>query len=715
MTIFWQIFPWVLVAALAVMLGLRMRRERQLAAQYERRVGEQKQLEETLNRIRQAVESASDAIGIGDMEGTSLYHNRAHIALFGYTVMELNAVEGGGVLFADAVVARAIHAAVRGGYSWAGDTEVRTRDGRLIPCHVRADVIRDEQGRAVGIFGVFTDISERLRARQLVEEQRQRLEVTLQSIGDAVITTDVEGRVVLLNPVAQQLTGLSQKEAAGRPLSSVLPLRDEQTREPCDSAVLELLREKKFNRSTHLYAIGEDSGERLLAENAALIRTADGTVTGAVLALRDVTRERRRAEEAARATKLESLGLMAGSIAHDFGNLLTAMVAQISLAQLEPNISERLKSRLDEAERAVWRARNVTQQLTLFARGGVAKKKVVALEPILREAVGFATGGSPVKVEYVIAPDLWTVEADEGQLVQVVNNLAVNAVQAMPRGGALTVTAKNDQAGADDRSSTSGGRWLRITVVDTGGGIAPEHLSRIFEPFFTTKPRGTGLGLATSYSIVKKHGGQLSVESALGTGTKFCILLPAAEESAPDAEDVPGPGEVIEETPMSIGRPPAPTNPPTPPPKAEPARPAVSALARVLIVDDDPGVREGVAVMLTLLNYEALSAGHKDEAVEKFRSAHESGRPFDAVLLDLNLRGGAGGVEILQALRAVDPAVKAVVVSGDRDDPVMMDFHSAGFAAALAKPFKMAAVDAILRQLLSSRPASASDTSTATT
>jgi PAS domain S-box-containing protein len=207
---FWLIFPWLLVAVLTVALLLRGRGERRRAAGQAKALSDQAPLSATLIRLRQAVESASDAIGIDDLEGASLYHNRAHRALFGHPVADLKAMEGDGGLFADAGVARAIRAAVRGGNSWAGETEVRTKDGRLVPCHVRADVIRDEQGRAVGIFNVFTDVTERRRAQRHLDEQRVRLELTLQSISDAVIATDVEGRVVLLNLAAQQMTGLAQ-------------------------------------------------------------------------------------------------------------------------------------------------------------------------------------------------------------------------------------------------------------------------------------------------------------------------------------------------------------------------------------------------------------------------------------------------------------------------------------------------------------------------
>jgi len=673
MAVFQEFLPWALASVLAVMFALTRHRLGEARRQQIRAREEFGRTSLTLARIRQAIESASDAIGIGDMESNSVYHNPAHVALFGYTVEELNTVPEGGALFADPVVARAIHAAIRGGYSWAGETEVRTKEGRIVPCFVRADIIRDEQERPVGIFGVFTDITERRRTERQLDEQRQRLEVTLQSIGDAVITTDVEGRIVLMNPVAEHYTGWTQARAAGQPLAAVLHLLDERTRTRRESAVDELLRDPRHARSADAYVlVGPDGVERFIAENAALIRTADGRLAGAVLALRDMTREQQRANEVARAGKLESLGLMAGSIAHDFGNLLTAMVGHLSLAQHTPGLPAEAKVRLDETERAVWRARDVTQQLTTFAKGGTLRKKRIALPPLLREATGFAVHNTPVQVRYRLSEDLWAVEADDSQLVQVINNLAVNAVQAMAGGGTLLVTAENEAP--DSRSPLSEERWVRIAVTDTGTGIAPENLAKIFDPFFTTKPKGSGFGLATSYSIVKKHDGHLRVESAVGRGTTFTVLLPAAPE-------------------MESGTTTFPFAIPT----------ARQPLGRVLLMDDERAVRESLALMLSLIDYDVVEAVGGDDALQKYGEAQAQGRPFDAVLLDLRVPEGLGGAETAKRLRERDPAFRAIAVSGYADDPVMVDFRAHGFAAALAKPFKMDELRSALHSLIGKR------------
>ena len=356
----------------------------------------------TLQWIMQAVESTTDAIGIGDFNGNSLYHNRAHIALFGYRVDELNAVPGRGVLFADPRVAAAVHESIAAGRSWSGETDLLAKDGRRIPAAVRADVIRDETGVPVGIFGVF----------------------------------------------------------------------------------------------------------------------------------RDITIERRLAEDAARATKLDSLGMMAGGIAHDFNNLLTVILGQVYLLEGEKGVTASQKERIAEILLAAMRAKEVTDQLKVFAKGEVATKRLVDLEDVIRDAAKFAVVNTQVELRCELPARLPEVMADKAQMLQVLNNLAVNAVQAMPKGGSLRVAA--DVLRPDDAAAQGLRRsvWLRISVADTGVGIAPQNLERIFEPFFTTKPTGTGLGLATCYSIVKQHGGQLRVDSEVGAGTTFHLMLPVPESYA---------------------------------------------------------------------------------------------------------------------------------------------------------------------------------------
>ena len=383
--------PWALLAA-ALTAGFALGRRRSVRLQ-----ARLDHTETMLRRISQAVESTSDAVGIGDMQGHSLYHNRAHLELFGYTVDELNAVPGEGVLFADKAVAPEILAAVKGGRSWSGETEVLTKQGKRVPAFVRADIIRDEAGEPVGIYGVFADITER----------------------------------------------------------------------------------------------------------------------------------RRRAEETERTNRLESLGLMAGGIAHDFGNLLTIVNCSLYLARETPGLPERAATRLNDIETVVKRAGDLTEQLKTFAKGGTTRKKYTHLPPLVRESARLALTGTTVRIEDTLPADLWPVEADEAQFGQVVHNIVLNAVQAMAGAGCVSLRGVNLAPGAEV-GLPAGHAWVKVSLADNGPGMPPEVMSRIFDPFFTTKEKGTGLGLATSHTIMEKHQGRLRVESTPGVGTTFHLILPAA-------------------------------------------------------------------------------------------------------------------------------------------------------------------------------------------
>ncbi len=622
------------------------------------------------DRLRKAVESSSDAIGIGDEKGNSVYHNQAHIDLFGYTVEELNAVPGGGVLFGDPVVAQEVFEAIQARRSWVGETVVNTRDGRSVPAFVRADAIIGDDGQLAGIFGVFSDITERLKAERVIEEQRQRMAATLESISDSVITVDAGCRVILMNPAAEQLTGYEAAKSVGKHLREVLLIADEKSREHRELPVETLIREETSSRSADVYIlISENGAERVIAEYSSITRDKTGKVSGAVLAMRDVTRERRRATEEARASKLESLGLLAGGIAHDFGNLLTALVGNIALVQMSSNLTPQTIKRLEDMDRIAWRARDLTQQLLIFAKGGTPEKKIVTLEPLIREASAFAAANTPVILTFNIEPNLWPVSADEGQLIQVINNLAVNAVQAMAKGGTLAISAVNVRPDRGSATPSTDGRWVDITIADNGSGISPENLQKIFEPFFTTKPKGTGLGLATCYSIVKKHGGQLRVDSQLGVGTTFHIVLPAAEVAkGPSAEREPR-----------------------------------GSKGRILVMDDDRQMRETMALMLSLTGYESADAEEGGEAIKKFDAAREGGRPFDLVFLDIRVPHGLGGRETLHELIKRDPKVRAIASSGHPDDPVMLDYLGNGFVGCLPKPFKIDALRSALSTILKER------------
>ena len=393
--------------------------------------------------------------------------------------------------------------------------------------------------------------------------------------------------------------------------------------------------------------------------------------------VQDVTEKRRLEEERHRASKLESIGLLAGGIAHDFNNILAAIVGFVSAAKLRTTPDQPIYRTLEAAEMAAVRATRLTKQLLTFAKGGAPVKKVAALAPIVREAAGFALVGSNVKCAFSTPEDLWSAEVDEGQIAQVIHNLVLNAAQAMPQGGIVTVAAGNVSPGAAELpAGVAGGEYVEITVRDHGVGIAPENLGSIFDPYFTTKNSGSGLGLATSYSIVKAHRGAITVSSRLGVGTTFTVLIPASRAT----------------------------------PSTSPAGVSgvVSGRGRVLVMDDEEQVRDAYREVLTLLGYEVELARDGREAIELFADAIGRDAPFAAVILDLTVPGGLGGRDTVRELQKLDPDVKAIVASGYVDDSILANPGDAGFCGVLTKPFTIDELSRMLQGVIAATAGSAS-------
>jgi signal transduction histidine kinase/ActR/RegA family two-component response regulator len=378
-----------------------------------------------------------------------------------------------------------------------------------------------------------------------------------------------------------------------------------------------------------------------------------------------VERESKLQAELTRAGKLESLGLLAGGIAHDFNNLLTVLIGNMSLLRLDGNLSADSSRFLTQAEKAAARARDLTQQLLTFAKGGAPLRAAVSLPEVVREVAEFALRGAKVRCEFALRADLWPANVDKGQIGQVVQNIVLNAVQAMPEGGVLDIALGNHEVGAEFGGVLAPGRYVRLDFTDHGPGIAASDLARIFDPYFTTKQKGSGLGLATVHSIVKKHGGHVMAESEIGRGTTFRIWLPAAEPDVPLKSD---------------------TTPAVPPPAGDRSeRPA-----RVLVLDDEQFIQDLAGSILRRYGYESIAVADGQAALTEYVRARDAGRPYDLVILDLTIPGGMGGRQTLEELRKIDPAVKAIVSSGYSNDLVLSDYQGHGFRGMISKPYDVA-------------------------
>ncbi len=389
---------------------------------------------------------------------------------------------------------------------------------------------------------------------------------------------------------------------------------------------------------------------------------AEGNVTGGMGVVEDITERKRAEEERLKLDKLESVGVLAGGIAHDFNNLISAIFTTISHAKMNTPTKSGVYENLVEAENACRKAKKLTQQLLTFSKGGTPVRRLASLAEIIKESSGFVLRGSKSRCDFSFSDGLWNVEVDEGQINQVIHNLIINAEQAMPQGGEIRVTAENANVEAESSLPLQSGRYVKITMEDKGVGIPKGLLSKIFDPYFTTKQKGSGLGLATVYSIIKGHKGYIEAESELGVGTKFFIYLSASQERLKKKRA---------------------SN------KARALRRKPDKKKKVLLMDDEALINLATGKALADLGYDVEYATDGSEATEMYKSALKGGKPFDVVIMDLTIPGGMGGKETVEKLIEIDPEVKAIVSSGYSDDPVMSEFGDYGFKGVIAKPYEI--------------------------
>ncbi len=501
-------------------------------------------------------------------------------------------------------------------------------------------------------------VAEAARMRNELAAEKEQLMVTLRSIGDGVITTDSAGNILLMNDVAENLTGWSEVDAAGRTLEQVFVIRNERNGQPCRNPV-ELVLEKGsvVGMANHTMLQARDGTVRIITDSGAPIRNHEGKIVGVVLVFRDITERQRLEEKLIKSQRLESLGILAGGIAHDFNNLLTGVYGNIDIARNDLPSGES-RDALNEAMRTLTRARNFSQQLLIFSRGGAPDRRVVSVRTLLEENTRFALSGMHCNAAFDIDDNLWPCKADPNQMGQVIDNLVINAQQAMPGGGTVQVIAKN--VNMPESPYFPGGEYIQVTVTDAGVGIDPELLPRIFDPFFTTKQTGSGLGLATTYSIIQGHGGHIEVTSRPGQGTSFQFYLPALPDATPERqEDWP-----------ALRR----------------------GAGRVLVMDDEPVVRTVTERMLKSAGYEVETAAHGDAALALIRKCRDEDRPFKLCMLDLTVASGRGGEEICAEIQTLCPGLPLIAVSGYSESDIMARPEDFGFTASLRKPFTTAEI-----------------------
>ncbi len=649
-----------------------------------------KKLESADIRIGSVIDHILDGMVTVDESGTICSMNPAARRMFGYTENHF---------FGDAFVSlipKYFNREIDGrlsGCAWeqlarrTGGITVglaQTRGRATFPVEISLNEMMVDQQKFY--VAMIRDVTERKRFEEELAAEKNSLAVTLGSIGDGVITTDLSGCILITNPACEALTGWSATEAAGRKLKTVFDITAEGTpeRSPQSNGYRSQAEAILLGTPERSTLTARDGTRRMIEQVAAPISDGKNELCGVVLVFRDITQRLRDEAERRKAETLDQLGLLAGGIAHDFNNLLTAIIGNISLIALLLPPDEQLSDRLNDAKNASLRARDLAQQLLTFARGGAPIKHTASVAKLIEETVSFSLRGSRSRSEINIGPELWPAEFDSGQISQVVANLVVNADQAMPDGGTLHVSCGNFSATEETASAPRGlepGDYIRIKVRDEGVGISEKCLKRIFDPYFTTKSKGNGLGLATTYSIVKNHGGLITVESELQRGATFTVYLPAGGAQLSFASVVP-PVEIKEEAPETM-----------------------SGTGRVLIVDDEEAIRLLVDFTLSRLGYEVVQAEAALEGIDLYQQALLADRRFDLVILDLTLPGGMGGKDALKALLKIDPTVNAIVSSGYATDATMSRYEDFGFRGVIAKPYEASALSRIVQQTILSSQA----------
>ena len=540
------------------------------------------------------------------------------------------------------------------------------KNGSKISVETSGSVIQYE-GRLADL-AIIRDVSERKNTEKILRDREKKYSTLVESIPDMIVRFDADLRYIFCNVAVERQFGVSADMFMGKTpleLSSLFFEKgDEQTQFVSETlkGALETGEGCQVEQSFPF-----PSGTRIFQTRIIPENDEYGKIVSLLAISSDITDSRNLEMERSKLVKLESIGSLAGGIAHDFNNILTAVIGNISLAKMdvESNNKKEAMISIDMVEKASLKAKGLTQQLLTFSKGGSPVRRVASLSKIIKDSVDFIMSGSNIKSNFSIPSDLWNANIDEGQIGQVMHNLIINAQQAMSKGGKIEIVAENVIIDKKSKSSSSSflhcsnfknDNYVRISVTDQGEGISQDIMDKIFDPFFTTKTKGSGLGLATSYSIVHKHGGYLRVESEKGKGATFFLYLPAVLE--PEIAVVT---TFVESSNLD---------------------------ARILIMDDNEDLRESLRRVLRQIGYSNMEfTENGSEAVSSYKKSFKTNKKFDVVILDLTVPGGMGGEETIKKLRKFDPNVSAIVSSGYVDKEIMSDHCKYGFKAALPKPY----------------------------
>jgi len=497
-----------------------------------------------------------------------------------------------------------------------------------------------------------------------IRESEEKFRLFTEHSLDLIYQIDSDGIIVYCSPSVMAFLGYQLNELIGTNFIDYI------TEDSSHTAANALNRAKHGELLNRLdLQLKKKNGSAIYTEVNAVPIIRNGKVVSIHGIIRDITSRKELEKQHHLIQKQESISTLAGGIAHDFNNMLGVITGNISYALSQVDQNDELHDVLMDVQEGTKQAQSLTQQLLTFAKGGEPIKKVIKLNQIIKDSSRFVTRGAKSRCEFHLANDLWRVEADSGQIQQVISNLVINADQAMPNGGIISIKTENFESETDNDFHLTDGNYVKISIEDQGVGIQDKYMNQIFDPYFTTKQKGNGLGLATTYSIIKRHGGHIMVYSEIGKGTVFHIYLSAYFGSVDESK------KDLKQNHTGHGR--------------------------ILIMDDQEPILKMTARMLNRMGYETELALDGAEAVDMYRVAYQSQNPFDIVILDLTVPGGMGGAKTIQELLKINPNVKAIVSSGYSNDPIMANYENYGFCGVMPKPYTKVQLSEVLNIIVS--------------